>query len=124
NRQFPIDEGWGRGRRPVIYVSWQDAVEYAKWLSGQTGRRYRLPTEAEWEYAARGGKETAYWWGNDWVNGIANCSGCGSQWNKRTAPVGSLAPNPFGLYCARRVMRGGSWSNPSRQLCSSKRQRY
>ena len=157
NRQFSIDEGWGRGRRPVIYVSWQDAVEYAKWLSGQTGRRYRLPTEAEWEYAARGGKETVYWWGNDWVKGIANCIGCGSQWDKRTAPVGSFTPNPFGLYdtagnvwewveecwhdnysgapgdgsawisgghCARRVIRGGSWNNPSRNMRSSDRGRY
>jgi formylglycine-generating enzyme required for sulfatase activity len=98
NRQFPVDQGWGRGRRPAIFVSWLDAVEYAKWLSAQTGRRYRLPTEAEWEYAARGGKETAYWWGKDWVKGNANCRGCGTQWESKTAPVGSFKPNPFGLY--------------------------
>jgi formylglycine-generating enzyme required for sulfatase activity len=98
NRPFPPDEGWGRARRPVIYISWQDAVSYAKWLSVQSGKRYRLPNEAEWEYAARGGKETAYWWGEDWQNGMANCSDCGSAWDKQTAPVGSFKPNPFGLY--------------------------
>ena len=101
NRQLPDDHGYGRGRHPVISVSWQDAVEYAKWLSAQTGKRYRLPSEAEWEYAARGGKETAYWWGKDLVKGIANCGDCGSQWDgdgKQTAPVGSFKPNPFGLY--------------------------
>ena len=106
NRELPSDGGWGRGRRPVINVSWQAAVEYTKWLSEQTGKRYRLPTEAEWEYAARGGEETAYWWGKDWVKGMANCSkaylytndDCGSQWDKKTAPVGSFKPNPFGLY--------------------------
>jgi formylglycine-generating enzyme required for sulfatase activity len=99
NRQFPGDQSWGRGRRPVINISWQDAVEYAKWLSAQTGKRYRLPTEAEWEYAARGGKETAYWWGKDLIKGMANCSGCGSQWgNSQTAPVGSFKPIPVGLY--------------------------
>ena len=63
-RELPDDEGWGRGRLPVINVSWNDAVEYAKWLSAQTGKRYRLPSEAEWEYAAtkRNGKEER--WGN------------------------------------------------------------
>src|SRR5262249_25073491 len=55
--------------------------------------------EAEWEYAARGGKETAHWWGKNWVKGMANCDGCGSKWDsKQTAPVGSFKPNPFGLY--------------------------
>lgn len=98
NRPFPPDDGWGRGRRPVIYISWQDAVAYAKWLSTQSGKRYRLPNEAEWEYVARGGKETAYWWGEDWQNGMANCDDCGSSWVKKTAPVGSFKPNPFGLY--------------------------
>jgi formylglycine-generating enzyme required for sulfatase activity len=98
NRQFPNDEGWGRGRRPVIYASWQDAVNYGKWLSAQTGRRYRLPSEAEWEYAARGGQEKTYWWGEDWQNGMANCTGCGSPWDKKTAPAGSFKSNPFGLY--------------------------
>jgi formylglycine-generating enzyme required for sulfatase activity len=109
NRQLHRDQGWGRGRRPVIYVSWQDAVEYTKWLSAQTGKRYRLSTEAEWEYAARGGKETAYWWGKELVQGMANCDGCGSQWdNKQTAPIGSFKSNSFGLYdtATRRVMCG------------------
>jgi formylglycine-generating enzyme required for sulfatase activity len=97
-RNLPGDQGWGRVRRPVINVNWQEAAVYAKWLSEQTGKRYRLPTEAEWEYAARGGKETNYWWGNYFLEGVANCEGCGSQWDKKqTAPVGSFKPNPFGL---------------------------
>ncbi len=99
DRALPRDRGWGRSRRPVIKVTWDDAVEYTKWLSQQTGKRYRLPSEAEWEYAARGGTETAYWWGNDIGLNRANCDGCGTQWDrKQTAPVGSFAPNPFGLY--------------------------
>jgi formylglycine-generating enzyme required for sulfatase activity len=98
-RERPSDFGWGRGSRPVIDVSWKDAVAYAEWLSQRTGKRYRLPTEAEWEYAARGGTETAYWWGKEEGQGNANCSNCGSRWDKRqTAPVGSFKPNPFGLY--------------------------
>jgi formylglycine-generating enzyme required for sulfatase activity len=98
-RKLPNDGGGGRGRRPVINFSWREAVDYAQWLSTQAGKRYRLPTEAEWEYAASGGKETAYWWGNQMKSGIANCAGCGSEWdNKLTAPVGSFQPNPFGLY--------------------------
>jgi formylglycine-generating enzyme required for sulfatase activity len=98
-RTPPDDEGWGRSRRPVIYVSWEDAVAYTKWLSEQTGKRYRLPTEAEWEYAVRAGTETAYWWGDEVRKNRANCANCGSEWdNKQTAPVGSFAPNPWGLY--------------------------
>ena len=96
----PVDnEGWGRGRRPVIRVSWEDAVAYTKWLSGQTGERYRLPSEAEWEYAARAGSVTAYSWGNEIGRNRANCDGCGSQWdNRQTAPVGSFSPNGWGLH--------------------------
>ena len=98
-RTLPSDGGWGRGKRPVINVSWEDGVAYAKWLSEQTGKRYRLTSEAEWEYAARSGTETHYWWGNHIGYNRANCDGCGSQWdNKETAPVGSFEPNPFGLY--------------------------
>src|SRR5262245_24700801 len=61
--ELPHDRGWGRGQRPVINISWSDAVEYAKWLSAQTGKRYRLPTEAEWEYAARSGGKEETWAG-------------------------------------------------------------
>lgn len=96
---LPGDQGWGRGSRPVIGVSWADAVAYTQWLSEQTGKRYRLPSEAEWEYAARAGTTTQYWWGNTVGNNNANCGECGSQWDsKQTAPVGSFSANPFGLY--------------------------
>lgn len=95
----PGDEGWGRGRRPVINVSWRHARQYVAWLSRETGKRYRLPSEAEWEYAARAGTQTAYWWGDAIGSGNANCSDCDSRWdNRRTAPVGSFRPNRFGLY--------------------------
>lgn len=97
-RRLPNDRGWGRGRRPVIEVSWDDAVAYAEWLSAKTGRHYRLPTEAEWEYAARAGTRTRYWWGDDIGGNRANCDGCGSAWDNKTAPVGSFAANPFGLH--------------------------
>jgi formylglycine-generating enzyme required for sulfatase activity len=97
--QLPDDQGFGRGRRPVISVSWDEAVDYAAWLSQQTGKRYRLPTEAEWEYAARAGTETAYWWGNEMKPGFVNCMSCGARRDKRqTEPVGSFKSNPFGLY--------------------------
>ena len=93
------DDGWGRGRRPVINVSWEDAVVYTRWLSQQTGERYRLPSEAEWEYAARAGTVTKYSWGNELGSNRANCDGCGSQWDdEQTAPVGSFGPNGWGLH--------------------------
>jgi formylglycine-generating enzyme required for sulfatase activity len=92
-------KGWGRGRRPAINVSWDDAIAYCAWLSEQTGRTYRLPSESEWEYAARAGTATRYWWGHEVGQGNANCDGCGSRWdNKQTAPVGAFAPNAFGLF--------------------------
>jgi formylglycine-generating enzyme required for sulfatase activity len=90
---------WQRGNYPVINVSWNDAIAYTKWLSNQTGKKYRLPTEAEWEYAARAGTETKYWWGNDIGKNRANClnSDCGDSF-KYTSPVGSFSANKFGLY--------------------------
>lgn len=98
----PFDNGWGRGNRPVINVSWEEAVAYTKWLSNQTGVTYRLPTEAEWEYFARAGTNTDYWWGNDIGGGNASCYGCGTRWGgdneKKTAPVGSFDPNKFDIY--------------------------
>ena len=98
-RERADDAGWGRGRRPVINVSWEDAVAYTKWLSSQTGGYYRLPSEAEWEYAARAGSRTTYSWGNDIGVNRANCDGCGSQWdNEMSAPVGSFEANRWGLY--------------------------
>jgi len=93
------DEGWGRGRQPVINVSLKDAKDYAAWLSKQTGKHYRLPSEAEWEYAARANKQTAYWWGKEMKQGMANCDGCDTRWGgKQTAPVGSYPANPLGLF--------------------------
>jgi formylglycine-generating enzyme required for sulfatase activity len=94
----PDDREWGRGRRPVINVSWQDAKGFLTWLSQKTGSTYRLPTEAEWEYAARGGTTAPYWWGRDIGTGQANCRDCKGGDTQRTSPVGSYRPNPFGLY--------------------------
>ena len=98
-RKKPDDEGWGRGRRPVINVSWREANAYVQWLSDKLGERYRLPTAAEWEYAARAGSTTEYPWGKKVGNNRANCKGCGSRWERRqTAPVGSFPSNAWGLH--------------------------
>jgi len=99
----PSDNGWGRWFCPVILVSWNDAQAYCRWLWKQTGNLYRLPTEAEWEYAARAGTTTAYWWGNDpdaadahaWYS---NNSGTRFKYfGKRSRMVGFKPPNPWGL---------------------------
>lgn len=95
----PDDESWGRGERPVINVSWDEAQSFVQWLSRQTGATYRLLSESEWEYAARAGTSTAYSWGAEFVSGRANCDGCGSPWdNSRSAPAGSFAANGWGLH--------------------------
>jgi formylglycine-generating enzyme required for sulfatase activity len=94
---FGVETGYEN--HPLIMVSWYGVKAYADWLSQQTGKSYRLPSEAEWEYAARAGTETQYWWGNELGTNRANCRNdyCGDSF-ARTAPVGSFAPNPFGLY--------------------------
>jgi formylglycine-generating enzyme required for sulfatase activity len=97
----PADEGWGRDRRPVINVSWHDAKNYAAWLSKKTGQTYRLLTEAEWEYAARAGTTTPFWWGDKIARDRANYSGDAASPGEdhgKTLPVDSYAPNPWGLY--------------------------
>jgi serine/threonine-protein kinase PpkA len=105
NRALPGDNGWGRETRPVIHVSWDDAQAYVQWLSKTTGKKYRLPTEAEWEYAARAGSAAHFWWGDSEqdARGKANCRrGCYSSYSglfgSKSAPVGSYLPNAFGLY--------------------------
>ena len=100
NGHRPDDEGWGRGSRPVINVSWHDARSYTSWLSDQTGERYRLSSEAEWEYAARAGTTSRYHWGNDAGANLANCYDCGSRWDGGlgTAPTGQFPANRWGLH--------------------------
>ena len=102
-RALPSDEGWGRDTRPVINVSWQDAQRYAKWLSKETGLNYRLASEAEWEFAARAGTDTPFWWEDGSAKGKANCRrGCASEFNSlfsiSSAPVGNYKANPYGLF--------------------------
>ena len=141
----------GCDRCPVEKVSWNDVQKYIARLNRRTGKTYRLPTEAEWEYAARAGTSTRYWWGNEVGRNHANCGGCGSRWdNQKTAPVGSFPPNPWGLYdtagnvwewtcsdwdssyggaeqrCSKgdgadRANRGGSWSRYPRNVRSAYR---
>ena len=101
-------------RQPAVCVSWQDTQAYIKWLNGKLSAEpsprvqapFRLPSEAEWEYAARAGSTTSRWWGEAIGAGNANCHGCGSAWdNTLIAPVGSFGPNAFGLY----DMLGNVW---------------
>ncbi|XOZ32318.1 formylglycine-generating enzyme family protein [Halomonadaceae bacterium KBTZ08] len=110
---YEVAEGPHNEQRPITHVNWHGAQAYADWLSDQTGHNYRLPTEAEWEYATKAGTNTWYWWGNKpgRGEGLAVCNGCGTRWDDRhwdertTAPVGSLEPNPFGLY----DVHGNAW---------------
>ncbi|MEH6823596.1 MAG: SUMF1/EgtB/PvdO family nonheme iron enzyme [Motiliproteus sp.] len=139
-RQRINDQGWGRGKHPVINITWQDAQDYVAWLTQQSGRRYRLPSESEWEFAARAGTSTDYWWGNRAGDNRANCKDCGSAGGgRRTMPAGSFAANPYGLFdtagnvyewtrdpytpnhlgqaspdASKRVVRGGSWFDSDR----------
>ena len=101
----PDDNGWGRGRRPVINVSWDDAKAYVQWLSSRTGKSYRLPSEAEWEYVARAGTTTPFWTGATISTEQANYDGTYTygagkkgEYRQRTIPVGSLPANPWGLH--------------------------
>ncbi|MGE0628967.1 MAG: formylglycine-generating enzyme family protein [Hyphomicrobiaceae bacterium] len=135
----PPDEGWGKGRRPVVNVSWNDAHDYLGWLSRATGRSYRLLSEAEWEYAARAGTTTRYHFGND-EKRLSEFAWYASNCGLSTHRVGTKKPNNFGLHdmhgnvwewvedcygsyliaptdgtpnksekCNSRVLRGGSW---------------
>ncbi|WP_027556763.1 SUMF1/EgtB/PvdO family nonheme iron enzyme [Bradyrhizobium sp. Cp5.3] len=88
----------GKDDAPVANVSWTDAQQYAAWLAQATNKSYRLPSEAEWEYAARGGTQTKYWWGDKLQLGMAGCKDCGDLAAEQPAKVGSFKPNPFGLY--------------------------
>jgi formylglycine-generating enzyme required for sulfatase activity len=92
-------------KQPFTYVSWRDAAAYAGWLSTMTEKTYRLLTEAEWEYAARAGTTTAYYWGDKIGMWKANCNGCRSKWDNMPSPVGSFPPNRFDLY----DMAGNVW---------------
>jgi len=90
---LPDDGGWGRGRQPVINVSWSDARTYADWLSARTGRPYRLLTEAEWEYVARAGTTTPFWWGNSTPTRLTSDTEVPAH-----TQVDGLAANPWGLF--------------------------
>jgi formylglycine-generating enzyme required for sulfatase activity len=136
---YPADAGFGRFDRPVINVNWHDATAYARWLGEITGETYRLPSDKEWEYASRGGKDTRFPW-NESPEAAreANCRTCVGEFaNQRTAPVGSFKENGFGLYDAIgnvwqwvadvpsadqtdvRFIRGGSWNSSVNDLVPS-----
>jgi formylglycine-generating enzyme required for sulfatase activity len=101
----PSDAGWGRGGRPVINVSFDDAKRYCEWLSNVTGFAYRLLTEAEWEYCARAGSTQRYPWGSEYRAGMAHCVESGSSKCVGTVPTGEFAANAFGLH----DMLGNVW---------------
>ena len=144
----------GADTAPAANISWRDAQQYVTWLSDVSHRRYRLPTEAEWEFAARGGTETRYWWGNSIKPGFAICKGCGET--AQPVKVGGRPANPFGLFdigggvtewtqdcwikdyvgaptdgsarqgpeCHERVLRNGSWANDTSYVRSTSRDFY
>lgn len=102
----PLPGAGAAPNMPVRDLSWDDAQEYVKWLGKQSGKAYRLPSEAEWEYAARGGTASRYWWGEQMRQGMANCKECGDPWQQDApAPVASFAANPYGLH----DMNGSVW---------------
>jgi len=113
NGYRPPGAGAGSLDRPVINVGWEDARAYVAWLNARLGEGrggagpYRLPTEAEWEYAARAGTATSRWWGNEIGLAKANCLQCGGEWNgtRGSSPVGTFPANPFGLW----DMLGNVW---------------
>jgi formylglycine-generating enzyme required for sulfatase activity len=98
-RPFAQDEGWGRGDRPVININRQEMLTFIRWLNAGTHRHFRLPTEAEYEYAARAGTTTPYFWGDGTTSDYANASSnTGKDVFEFTSPVGSFLPNPWGLF--------------------------
>jgi formylglycine-generating enzyme required for sulfatase activity len=105
-RPLPQDEGFGRGTRPVINVNRGEILDFIAWLNAGAGRHFRLPSESEWEYAARGGTTTAYYWGDSPNSDYANVQGMvGRDHFDTTSPVASFPPNPFGLF----DMAGNVW---------------
>ena len=98
-RKKPKNNSWDIKTHPVVDVSWDDAQAYVRWLSKQTGQRYRLLSEAEWEYVARAGTTASFWWGTKAGVGRAHCFDCRSEYSiSKPARVGTYRPNPFGLY--------------------------
>jgi len=143
----------GNDQAPMTNVSYTDAMQYVSWLSQRAGRPYRLPSEAEWEYAARGGTTTRYWWGNNMNTGVAVCRGCGSEGQPQRVGLNTL--NPFGLEinggvmewvsdcwfptyhlapndasarskpnCSEHVLRGSAWNTDANYARSSARNFY
>ena len=105
NGYKPADRGWGRGRQPVIHVSWDDAKTYVAWLSAKTGKTYRLLSEAEREYVTRAGTTTPFWWGSSISTNQANYngdetygSGSKGEYRQKTVPVHTFQPNAWGFY--------------------------
>lgn len=99
DRKVPDNLYMDRKTHPVIFISWDDAYYYSRWLSEQTGKKYRLPSESEWEYAAGTGKRSPYWWGFDEEPGRAHCFGCGTGLDPRKpTKLGSFKPNELGVY--------------------------
>ncbi len=143
-KPLPSDEGWGRGQRPVINISWQDAREFALWLSEKSGKTLSLPSESQWEYAAKASR-----WDAQNAGDKANCEGCYKWDNKESVPVGQFPANAFGLHdmqgnvwewtsdcytdfyspqggapqdgCDNKAVRGGSWYDLPTQLRSTNR---
>lgn len=96
---YPPTAKGGRGRQPVANVTWHEASAYTDWLSERTQQNCRLPTEAEWEYVARGGTTTSFWWGSGLVMGRATCTSCGTTYDgEQAAPVGNFEANRWGLH--------------------------